>query len=211
MTAFLDYLQFQARSRPQAQAILSARANLSYEELTSRTRSVARYFAENRLQAGDILAINLNDPIQHVCAIVGAMASGIVTLSTPGARPALPAELSATAILSDHPLLPYGQTRVLRIPPTWLKDLPYESDFPALRSSSDEIARIICTSGTTGEQKAVPFSEEQLVQRVWAQVAGLRSLAGPSKTLGMMGLSSGAGFTNLMLCLLYTSPSPRDS
>jgi acyl-CoA synthetase (AMP-forming)/AMP-acid ligase II len=202
MTAFLDYVQFQARSRPQAPAVMTARASLSYEELVTRARSIARYFADNKVQRGDIAAINLNEPMAHVCAIVAAMASGISTLSVAGQRPALPNKVTVRAILTDHPIQVSDQARVLRVAPTWLKDLPYESDFPSWRPSSEDIARIICTSGTTGEQKAVPFTEEQLVQRVWAQVAGLRSLAGPSKTLGMMGLSSGAGFTNMMLVLM---------
>jgi len=167
-----------------------------------RVRSIGRYFADNKLQSGDILAINMTDPIAHVCVIVAAMAAGISTLTVVGPRPALPNKLTVRAMMTDHPLQVSNQIRVLRVAPTWLKDLPYESDFPASRTNADDIARIICTSGTTGEQKAVPFTEEQLVQRVWAQMAGLRSLAGPSKTLAMMGLSSGAGFTNMMLALM---------
>jgi acyl-CoA synthetase (AMP-forming)/AMP-acid ligase II len=202
MTAFLDYLQFQARSRPQAPAITTLRATLSYEDLVGRARSVAHYLASNKLERGDILVLNLNDPAQHCCAIVGAMAAGITTMSAAGQRPALPNKLRINAVLTDQPPPPSARNRAIRVPPTWLKDLPYESDFPAQARSSEDIARIVCTSGTTGEQKAVPFTEEQLIQRVWAQVAGLRSLAGPSKTLGMMGLSSGAGFTNMMLVLM---------
>lgn len=180
---------------------MTLRATLSYEELVSRVRSVARYFTDNKLNRGDILVLSLADPVQHCCAILGGMAAGITTLSALGARPVLPKKLSVQAILTDQQPPASAVTRAIRIPPTWLKDLPYESDFPA-QGASDEIARIVCTSGTTGEQKAVPFTEEQLVQRVWAQVAGLRSPAGPSKTLAMMGLSSGAGFTNMMLVLM---------
>ena len=202
MTSFIDYLQFQARARPQAPAIMTLRATLSYEELMSRVRSVARYLTDNRLNPGDVLVLCLADPIQHCCAIVGAMAAGITTLSAVGARPVLPRNLTVDAVLTDQQATS-TKARVLRTPTTWLKDLPYESDLPRRSSGgSNDVARIICTSGTTGEQKAVPFTEEQLVQRVWAQVAGLRSLAGPSKTLGMMGLSSGAGFTNMMLVLM---------
>jgi len=203
MTAFLDYLRFQARSRPQAPALMSVRATLTYEELVSRSRSVARFLLNNKLQKGDTLVINVVDPLAHCCAIIGAMAAGITTLSASGQRPTLPSKLVVDALLTDQAPVPGAPHRVIRVPPTWLKDLSYETDFPTHGASgSDDIARIVCTSGTTGEQKAVPFTEEQLVQRVWGQVAGLRSLAGPSKTLGMMGLSSGAGFTNMMLVLM---------
>jgi acyl-CoA synthetase (AMP-forming)/AMP-acid ligase II len=182
---------------------MTVRATLTYEELVGRVRGVARYLLNNRLKQGDVLALNLNDPLQHACAIVGAMAAGITSLSAVGARPSLPNNLRVDAMLTDQPATTASQARVMRVAPTWLKDLPVETTFPSLDGKGDDaIARIICTSGTTGEQKAVPFTEDQLLQRVWAQVAGLRSLAGPSKTLGMMGLSSGAGFTNMMLVLM---------
>jgi acyl-CoA synthetase (AMP-forming)/AMP-acid ligase II len=203
MTSFLEYLQFQARSRPQAPALMTLRATLSYEELTGRSRSVARYLADNGLKRGDVLVLNVNDPQVHCCTLVGAMGSGVTTLSAVGPRPVLPKNLGLAAMITDQPATSIGDVRLLRVGPNWLKDLPFENDFPApAANGTEDIARIICTSGTTGEQKAVPFTEEQLIQRVWAQVAGLRSLAGPSKTLGMMGLSSGAGFTNMMLVLM---------
>jgi acyl-CoA synthetase (AMP-forming)/AMP-acid ligase II len=203
MTSFLDYLQFQARSRPNAPALMTLRATLSYEELAGRSRSVARYLADNGLKRGDMLVLNVNDPQVHCCTLVGAMAAGVTTLSAAGPRPVLPKNLAITAMLTDQPATSVGDVRLLRVGPNWLKDLPFESDFPERAANgTEDIARIICTSGTTGEQKAVPFTEEQLIQRVWAQVSGLRSLAGPSKTLGMMGLSSGAGFTNMMLVLM---------
>jgi acyl-CoA synthetase (AMP-forming)/AMP-acid ligase II len=182
---------------------MTLRATLSYEELTGRSRSVARYLADNGLKRGDVLAVNVNDPQVHCCTILGAMAAGVTTLSAVGPRPVLPNNLALAAMITDQPATSVGDVRLLRVGANWLKDLPFESDFPAAAANGSEgIARIICTSGTTGEQKAVPFTEEQLIQRVWAQVAGLRSLAGPSKTLGMMGLSSGAGFTNMMLVLM---------
>jgi acyl-CoA synthetase (AMP-forming)/AMP-acid ligase II len=182
---------------------MTVRATLSYEELIGRTRSVARYLLDNRLNQGDILVLNLNDPLLHACAILGAMAAGVTSLSAAGARPSLPKNLAVQAVLTDQPGTTASQARVMRVAPTWLKDLPPATGLPALDgTAADHVARIICTSGTTGEQKAVPFTEDQLVQRVWSQVAGLRSLAGQSTTLGMMGLSSGAGFTNMMLVLM---------
>src|SRR5215510_7849334 len=115
MTAFLDYLQFQARSRPQFPALMTVRANLSYQELVDRARGVGRYFADNKLQSGDILAVTLVDPIAHVSVIVAAMACGISTLSVVGHRPSLPSKLNVKAILTDHPVQVPDEIRVLRI------------------------------------------------------------------------------------------------
>src|SRR5688572_21991580 len=117
MTSFLEFLQFQARSRPHAPALMTLRATLSYEELMGRVRSVTRYFADSKLNRGDVLVLNLTDPLQHCCAIVGAMAAGITTLSVAGVRPVLPNKLTVHAILTDQPPGPSPQARVLRVPP----------------------------------------------------------------------------------------------
>src|SRR5215510_9319285 len=114
MTAFLDYLQFQARSRPQAQALMTPKASLSYEELVGRARSITRFFANHRLQTGDIVCGLLLEKKMHVCAIVAAMASGITTFSVAGQRPTWPGKLTVSAILTDHPVSPAVETRTLR-------------------------------------------------------------------------------------------------
>jgi acyl-CoA synthetase (AMP-forming)/AMP-acid ligase II len=203
MTSFFEHILFQAKSQPKAPAVMTARVVVTYEELVSRVRGVIKYLSEHGVKSGQTLALNLQDPTAHCSAIIGAMASGIGTLSLGGARPRAPKNLSVDAMLCDHEVTPDKDIRLLTVAPNWLKDQQF-SDVGLTPGGMhrDGVARIICTSGTTGEQKAVPFTEEQLIQRVWGQVVGLRPLAGPSKTLGMMGLASGAGFTNMMLILM---------
>jgi acyl-CoA synthetase (AMP-forming)/AMP-acid ligase II len=202
MTSFFEHILFQAKSQPKAPAIMTARVVVTYEELVNRVRVVTKYLSEQGVKSGQTLALNMQDPTAHCSAIIGAMASGVATLSAAGPRPNPPKNLTIDAMLTDHPVTVEG-IRVLTVAPGWLKDAqPGDTGFSPLGMSRDGVARIICTSGTTGEQKAVPFTEEQLIQRVYAQIVGLRPLAGPSKTLGMMGIASGAGFTNMMLVLM---------
>jgi acyl-CoA synthetase (AMP-forming)/AMP-acid ligase II len=203
MTSFFEHILFQAKSQPKAPAIMTARAVLSYEELVNRVRGVIKYLSQNGVKSGQILALNIQDPIAHCAAIIGAMASGVATFSTGGNKPNLPKNLAVDAMLADHPVTIDGNIKSLTVGQNWLKD----QQFTDVRLTPgglgrDAVARIITTSGTTGEQKAVPFSEEQLFDRVHGQMVGLRPLAGQSKTLGMMGVSSGAGFTNMMLILM---------
>jgi acyl-CoA synthetase (AMP-forming)/AMP-acid ligase II len=203
MISFLEHIEFQARSRPKAPALMSPRNVLTYEDLVNRSHGAMRYLDEIGIKANDILVINIHDPISHCCAIIAAMAMGITTLSAPGNQPNLPKNLLIKAILSDHAVTSEDDLPTYTVPANWLKDQINDGPRPApVLKNGDEVARIICTSGTTGEQKAVPFTETQLMQRVWGHIVGLRALAGPSKTLGMMGLSSGAGFTNMMLVLI---------
>ena len=204
MTTFFEHLQFQARSRPKAPAIMTARNVLAYEEVVSRSSAAMRFFDDQGLKQGEVLVLNLQDPGSHCCAIIGAMAMGIPTLTLGGNRLQLPKNLPVQAILSDQPAaVGTGEVKVVAAPANWLRDAPAKPGAIPIREKPDDIvARVICTSGTTGEQKAVPFTESQLIDRAWGQVVGLRSLAGPTKTLGLMGLSSGAGFTNMMLVLM---------
>ena len=203
MTSFFEHILFQAKSHPNAPAIMTARVVVTYEELVNRVRGVMKYLSEQGVKSGQTLALNMQDPTAHCSAMIGAMASGVATLSVVGAKPSLPKKLGVDAMLSDHPVTVEGGLKVLTVAPTWLKDQQFgDVGFTPGGMSRDAVARIITTSGTTGEQKAVPFTEEQLVERVYAQIVGLRPLAGPSKTLGMMGVASGAGFTNMMLVLM---------
>ena len=203
MTSFFEHILFQAKSHPKAPAIMTARAVLSYEELVNRVRGVTKYLSQQGVKSGQILALNLQDPTAHCAAIIGAMASGVATFSTGGNRPNLPKNLAVDAMLSDHPVTLDGNIKSLTVAQNWLKDQQFtDVSLTPGGLSRDAVARIITTSGTTGEQKAVPFSEDQLVDRVHGQMVGLRPLAGPSKTLGLMGVSSGAGFTNMMLILM---------
>jgi acyl-CoA synthetase (AMP-forming)/AMP-acid ligase II len=203
MTSFFEHILFQAKSQPKAPAIMTPRVVVSYEELVNRVRVVMKYLSDQGVKSGQIMALNMNDPSAHCATIIGAMASGVATLTAAGQRPNPPKNLAIDAVLSDHPMQIQGDMKVLTVAPTWLRDQAVSDiGFSPPGLGSDSVARIICTSGTTGEQKAVPFNEEQLIERVYAQIVGLRPLAGPSKTLGMMGLGSGAGFTNMMLMLM---------
>ena len=178
MVTFFEHIQFQARSRPGAPAILSARSVVTYEELVNRSLAVMRYLHEGGVTPGEIVALNLHEPVAHCCAIIAAMAMGIPTLSSPGNRPQLPHGLSVRAILSDQPSVAgVGETKVLALPANWLKEAPGNAPPLALSVRQTDIARIICTSGTTGEQKAVPFTESQLIGLRFASDAELPKLA----------------------------------
>jgi acyl-CoA synthetase (AMP-forming)/AMP-acid ligase II len=203
MTSFFESIQFQARSRPKSPAIMTARNIISYEELVGRVRAANQYLTDNGLKEGDIIAVNVHEPISNCCTMIAAMAAGIATNSVAGNRPVLPGNISFRAMVADHKVEETDETKVLTVAPNWLKDIKVKEGASLVQiKKQDFLARIICTSGTTGAQKAVPFTEEQLMSRAWGHIIGLRAPLGPSKTLAMMGLASGAGFTNMMLVLM---------
>ncbi len=203
MASFLESLQLQARSRPQAPAVVSAQGTLSYEALLARAAGIARVLAESGLKRGDVLVLKVSDPLMSCSAIVATIASGITTLSIAGQLSVLPKAPAATAILTDQGVAYAGPVRVLKVGPDWLSALPTASGFPAPSfDTGRDILRVAYTSGTTGEQKAVPFTKDQLLQRVGGQVAGLGPLTSSSRVLSMVHEASGQAFSHLMLVLM---------
>ena len=172
MASFFEHIQFQARSRPKAPAIMSARNVINYEELVDRSRVAMRYLTEQNIMSGETIVLNIQDPISHCCAIIASMSLGIANLSAIGMRLQLPRNLPISAILTDQEPQKIeapedGNVRIIGVSATWLKEGLGIRETPRIREDNDRVARIICTSGTTGEQKAVPFSEGQLIQRAW--------------------------------------------
>jgi long-chain acyl-CoA synthetase len=204
MKTFLECIEFQAKFRPKHPAITTPGAFLSYESLVKQSHAALEYFVKNDLGEGDIVALNILNPIQHCCAVIGAMAGGMAALSAFGRDGSIPKNLSVSAIVSQQKDRTFeNDARVVEVAPNWLRQGSPDRKFVSAHlAKRDGIRRIICTSGTTGSQKAVPFTETQLLERAWSQTDGLRPELGPSKTLGLMGVASGAGFTNMMLTLM---------
>jgi acyl-CoA synthetase (AMP-forming)/AMP-acid ligase II len=200
MATFFDYLRFQAASNPNAPVIVHPRGVVEYRQLLKGSLAAASHIVGNGFKQGDILALRVQQPELHCCMIIGAMLTGVATVSL-GARGARADDIGAAAFVYDDK--PDGDwARPFQISQSWVKTENPEGKKALTTPPRDCVSRIIYTSGTTGATKAVPFTEEQLLARVWAQVVGLRPPLGPSRSLSMMGLMSGAGFTNMMLTFM---------
>jgi acyl-CoA synthetase (AMP-forming)/AMP-acid ligase II len=204
MAAFFEYVQFQARSNPTFSAIVAPKAVVSYSMLVQHSLAVAAELAAQGLKPGDIIALHILNPELHCCAILGAPLIGVTTLTLQQDRNDLPQNLSIAAVVADQPFDTPAQVRIISASPAWLKSATSRDrlSIPIGHDDGPRIARILCTSGTTGEQKAVPYSEEQLLQRAWSQAATLRPELGQARVMSGMGLASGVGFTNMMLTLM---------
>lgn len=199
MLTFFDYLRFQAASNPSAPAIVHPRGVVEYRQLVQGALNTASHIAAN-FKLGDILALRIQNPELHCCMIAGGMLAGVTTVSL-GARGARAEDIPVTAFVYDEK--PDSDWRKpFQIAPDWVKTENQQGKKSLKAPPRETISRVIYTSGTTGATKAVPFTEEQLLARVWAQVVGLRLMLGPSRSLSMMGVMSGAGFTNLMLTFM---------
>lgn len=191
----VDPILFQSRFQPMAPAIILAGDHppITYAQLGRFIHSVSRKAHKHGLIPGQVVALLVNDPILHIAFVLGLTKLGAVTVS--GHQLELPPVLRADAVLSDTPL-PSAAAPVTKIGWDWLRDdyTPIKSD--PRKVAENKYSRLILTSGTTGEPKAVALTHAQALTRVMRQpfVFGSR-FSECSRVLIDMGLSTVAGFS----------------
>lgn len=158
-----------ARHHPTALALCApgTRYNVvSYGRLTVFIDNVARHALAAGLKSGDIVAIVVNDPIVHWAMILGLERIGVVTLSHQTLQ--LPAGPGLVAVLADRTEDVATQIRVVRIDERWIEEGNGERPAFAVQRNGSALARLIMTSGSTGEPKAVPLTHDLIMLRTHA-------------------------------------------
>jgi len=137
---------------------------ISYGRLARLINNVSRNALSAGLGPGSNIALFVNHPLLHSLFILGLTQIGAVTLS--GRNPALPAELKIDALITDS-FFPYQAARVIRVDFGWTEGDGARLDKGHLPATKpQDICRIILTSGTTGQGKAVALSHEMLARRI---------------------------------------------
>jgi acyl-CoA synthetase (AMP-forming)/AMP-acid ligase II len=190
-----DAFFFQARQQPTALAICApgTRFNLvSYGRLESFANNIGRRALAAGLRRGNVVAVFATDPILHWALVLGLGRVGAVTLSGQDAN--LPAEFRIDAVVADT-TAPYRNAgRIIQVDQGWLAG---DGQPPAAEPESDRnaIARIILTSGTTGEPKAVALSHDIVIRRIQAFDVGFgNTVPTCSRTFVDVGIASNIGF-----------------
>ena len=158
----------QARLQPTALAICVPGAPqpfMSYGRLAACLNSVAHRALAAGLYRGDIVAIFVSDPVLHLVLVLGLTQLGIVTISADALQ--IPKEVGVQLLMTDAPL-PAGAGRCVQVDRSWMT-----GDAKAPPGNPDEddrygVARIVLTSGTTGQQKGVALTHDMTALRVAA-------------------------------------------
>jgi acyl-CoA synthetase (AMP-forming)/AMP-acid ligase II len=197
----VDPILFQCRYQPPAAAICAPGKGIgliSYGRLEQFIHNIGRRALTLGLSPGNIVAILIEDPIFHAAIVLALTRLGIVTFSTRGEK--FPDELKVDAVISDKPLPSLPTHRIVLADMSWTTGdgRPAESHY-APRSAGTDICRIILTSGTTGDAKAVAISHKLLSDRIGQHhaVFGPR-LASCSRIFSDMTLSTSLGFQFLI-------------
>jgi acyl-coenzyme A synthetase/AMP-(fatty) acid ligase len=198
----VEPILFQARYRPEAPA-LCAQGNdvIGYAQLVAQMNAIARRAIALGLRPANVVALSIEEPLLHAAVILGLTQAGIVSVSVAGHKP--PSGLKIDAVISSrpYPFAPDAQHLILDF--TWMMvgGSPVETS-PAGSRASEETCRIVLTSGTAGDPKAVALTHKMVMARNarFEYAMGSR-LATCSRVYLNMGLAAALGYQFLIYIL----------
>jgi acyl-coenzyme A synthetase/AMP-(fatty) acid ligase len=164
----VDPILFHARHSPQALAICApgtSPATLTYGELDRWMNNISRLALLNDLDREQIVAVNVSEKILHLAIVLALSRLGIPTISS--WAPVLPSALKVATVITDQKLHFKEPIRVILTDASWKQphDRPL-ADQRFYETNPTDPCRTVLTSGTTGEPRAVAFTQGMLVSRV---------------------------------------------
>ena len=173
---------------------------VSYGRLEAFANNIATRARSLGLKRGDTVAIFVKDQIFHLALILGMTQIGMVTLS-PGST-ALPAGFPIDAVVTDADAPFRNVKRIIQADRTWTTG---DGTVPPLQRDSEDnsaVARIVLTSGTTGDQKAVPLTHDDILKRLLTYSIGFGNQVSTCARMFLdVGLITSFGFTWTMYML----------
>lgn len=196
----IDHLLFRARLNHDDTAMVSGGRILSFAELTTRVRGAATQLRRQGIEPGQQVAIYANDPIVHWILILAVLHEGAVSCSAHPSFDPMPSTYRVDAYLSERMTPFMSRSPVILTDAAWFEACarPDPALTPRRYSSPQAIFRVISSSGTTGEPKAIPITLGQFQDRI-AHATGLPQF-GPS--LCMMTPSTVGGFSQPLASIM---------
>ena len=200
----IDPILFQSSLQPKAAAICapgSALGLISYGRLAQHVHNICRALRSVGLGSGKTVAVSIGDPIFHVAVTLSLMRLGIVTVSKYDERILQAVKLDV--LIADKPPTSAKIDQIILADLSWTRgdgDPLEPNEIPV--TAPDDICRIILTSGSTGDPKAVAFSHNMLVDRVYQQIIAFGSrVANCSRIYSDLPISTMPGLRMLLLTL----------
>ena len=200
----VDPILFQCRRQPPVAAICVPGPGIgliSYRRLELYIHNISRRLHALGLPERSIVAVNVEDVIFHAAIVLALTRLGMITLSLREGDAAVPIKIDALVTTTRQPLAHMG--RVILVDQSWTEGdgRPLEAHLLP-QTHEDDLCRIILTSGTTSEPKAVAVSHKLLAARMnrHLTVFGNR-LGNCSRIYSDVPVSSSLGFQFLIYTL----------
>jgi acyl-CoA synthetase (AMP-forming)/AMP-acid ligase II len=140
---------------------------VSYGRLARFANNVCRRLISTGLAPGDRVAVFVGDPIFHAIILIALTRLGIVTLSGKGRD--FSGLFDVNAVIADKPFQSRAARMILADAEWTLGDDTPLAKEHIHQGSPDEVCRIILTSGTTGDDKAVEVTNRMMAARIERQ------------------------------------------
>jgi len=162
----IDGFLLHAKHQPTVAAICAPGWNydiVSYGRLLVFANNAAAHALAAGLKRGNVVGIFARDPIFHWALVIGLTRVGIISFSLHDTN--VPTGFAIDAVLSEAPIPSKTAARFIRVDQSWVEG---DGKAPAadIENVKDGVARIILTSGTTGDQKAVALTHDLIWRRV---------------------------------------------
>jgi amino acid adenylation domain-containing protein len=164
----------QARRTPGAVAIVSGKQSFTYAGLDEQASRIAAWLREAGVGPGMLIALCLERSVAAVAAMLGILKAGAAYMPLDPLLPSARLSYFLDEAAADILLTATGLRAV--IPDTSARVLLLEDavgaasgdGVPPVHSGPDDLAYVLCTSGTTGKPKAVEITHRALVNLLLA-------------------------------------------
>ena len=199
----IEYLMFQARTQPEAQAIQQLKGGITYGQLLSVVRKTAGKIRNAGIRPGHVVVTCLPERLGWIMTLA-LFHEAAISCSNHGYAPLEPG-LGADWVISNQRSPEFAGDRTILIDQAWLGERREETTDigPNQYASEASICRLVLTSGTTGQTKAVPYSIAMLRARLGSASSYWSSSAHEAN---MMPLCTVGGFLSALNCAAVATP-----
>jgi long-chain acyl-CoA synthetase len=197
-----EYLEAAANTHPQAPALVTTTASLTFAELRRVTRNIAGVLRERGIRAGDIVATMLSPDSEWIVTLA-LLHEGAVTCSV--WEESQLTLVSPSHFITDTPTVgPSRTTPTLVIDDEWIRRASEQDNAyaPVPYAGDDAMVRLVLTSGTTGIPKIARYNLGPIVRRN----ENLDNVWIPAVYLNMMAMSTMGAFYQAMVHLATATP-----
>ena len=168
MLNIIDRLSLQAKNSPHNTALIYGDNSHSFLELNQLVKNLAKKLSDCGIKPGHIVSTRINNPFLHTALTFALFHEATISCSVAFYLD-IPPEIKVDFFLVDpenfNGTIP--KERLLLIDENWIRSALSQNSSQTIKSylSMDSICRLTLSSGTTGEPKAIPTSQIDLVNR----------------------------------------------
>lgn len=198
-TTMVAMLESAAAAAPDAVALVSDDAELSYAELHRRANRLARWLLGKGVGAEDIIGLRMGGSIEFIVAALAVHKAGAAYLPI---DPAYPGDRIEYLTTDSRPRMVLGQQQLLaaETAAAQLSDARITDGERVCPLHPDHLAYVIYTSGSTGQPKGVAVSHRAIADHIAGFIAEW-SMTGDDRLLQSSSVSFDASLPDIFMTL----------